>query len=82
MKTKAQKKIELSIKYECHRLMDMMFGTSSKERGFAYSWLKKKTGIDHFSTEHEYIKLYKARMALQERALKKGLLRLDELTSI
>lgn len=80
--SKADKARLGKIKWECHRLMDIIWGTGKKARAKAYCWVDKNIGIKHFSDIQDYELAWAARKALQAEALKEELLTIEELSHV
>lgn len=59
------------IKYECHKLMDLIWPGSKAE---AYIWLYRNTGLRHIADIDEYRQAFEVRRKMMELADKEGIL--------
>lgn len=77
--TKAERRRILAMKWECHRLIYIIWGKHSHHA--AYNFIGQKLGLQdfHFSQHDDYALLFRVRTALQAKAIKNGILTTEEL---
>jgi hypothetical protein len=67
------------IKFQCHRLMNDIWGSNKRGRALAYNFVHKQIGIIHFADESDFGILFRARRLLEEEALRRELLTISDL---